>query len=87
MPTPLDAPAVFNREFLEVRSWLLQVAAALDRIDRAGGNTTEDARRQNIDRALALLGEDRTDRAEQLQMIFSRSYDPRWREGLPLRRS
>jgi hypothetical protein len=36
-PIPLDAPEVLNREFLEVRAKILEIAAVLDRIDRAEG--------------------------------------------------
>jgi hypothetical protein len=35
MPIPLDATEVLNREFLEIRAKLLEIAAALDRLDRA----------------------------------------------------
>ena len=38
MSNPLSASDVLNREFLEVRARLLQVAAALDRLDRAAGS-------------------------------------------------
>ena len=30
MPIPLDAPEVLNREFLEVRAKILEIAAVID---------------------------------------------------------
>ena len=42
MPIPLDAPEVLQREFLEIRARLLQVAASLDRLGRAEGSVADD---------------------------------------------
>jgi hypothetical protein len=70
---------VFDQEFLPIRAKLLEVAAALDRIDRAGGSVASEPRRKQIQAAIeVLLGQDE-DRAEQLQLIFSRPYESEWR--------
>lgn len=74
---PMTGREVLDRYFLEVRCKLLEIAATLDRIDRAGGEPG-DVRHKLIDRALRTLLEDADDRAERVQMIFSRDYDPRW---------
>ena len=74
------APAVFDAEFLPVRAKLLEVAAALDRIDRAEGKITKDPRRTQIQAAIQVLLRPEDDRAEQLQLIFSRPYEDDWRE-------
>jgi hypothetical protein len=81
MPSPLSASDVLNREFLEVRARLLQVAAALDRLDRAEGSVDDDPRFQNIHRVLEILRSASPKRAEQVQMILSRPYSPMWRES------
>ena len=76
MPIPLDAPEVLSREFPEIRARLLQLAAALDRMDRAAGTPEADARRQKIREALAILLDDAAaNRAERLQLLFSLPYD------------
>ena len=77
---PLSAKEVLDRYFLETRCKLLEIAATLDRIDRAegGDSVLDDPRRQKINHALELLKEERGDRAEQLQLLFSREYDPDW---------
>ena len=78
------AKAVLDREFLEIRARLLQVAAALDRLDRADGSVADDPRRQNLDKALDVLRGPEAQRAEQIQLIFSRSYASNWREGFEI---
>jgi hypothetical protein len=75
---PLNAPEVLDREFLEVRARLLQVAASLDRLDRAAGSVTGDARLAGIAKALEILATRGPDRAEKIQLIFSRAYDRDW---------
>lgn len=89
---PLSAKEVLDRYFLETRCKLLEIAATLDRIDRAedAEAVAEDPRRQKIDRAFELLLHEKGDRAEQLQLLFSRDYDPDWLndfEGAKLLRS
>ena len=84
MPLPIDAPELLNRDFLEIRARLLQVAAALDRLARADGDVSHDKRRLDIDRAIRVLAERGADRAEKLQMIFSLPYDKGWKETLGL---
>lgn len=85
MSIPLDAPEVLNREFLEVRARLLQVAAALDRLDRADraegaeGAVADDARVLKIRQALEILAGDEADRAERIQLVFSRPYESGWK--------
>lgn len=79
----MTAEQVFERWFLESRSKLLDVAANLDRIDRATGAPVSDPRRAGIDEALRVLLGPGPDRAEKIQMIFSREYDPDWMEGVP----
>lgn len=85
MPIPLDAPDVLDREFLEVRARLLQVAAALDRLDRAAGDVSADPRLDKIRRALAILENPQADRAERIQLLFSRPYEPDWRSKMGVR--
>ena len=75
---PLDAPELLNREFLEIRARLLHIAASLDRLDRACGTVAGDPRLEQINHALAVLSGDKADRAEEIQLIFSRPYESNW---------
>jgi hypothetical protein len=85
MSVPIDAPDLLNQEFLEIRARLLQVAAALDRLDRAEGDVSRDKRRMDLDRAIRVLLESGANRAEKLQKIFSLPYDREWKRTLGLK--
>jgi hypothetical protein len=83
MPTR-TACDVFDQEFLPMRAKILEVAAALDRIDRSEGSLTNDPRRTQIQSSIQVLLRPDDDRAEQVQLIFSRQYDHHWRENLQM---
>jgi hypothetical protein len=75
----LSAEATFERHFLETRSKLLDIAANLDRLDRARGSAQfDDPRLRTIRAALEVLASGQPARAERLQMLFSRPYDADW---------
>jgi len=61
---------------------VLEVAASLDRVDRAepAGNGSDDPRLKKLEQAVHVLLEDGPGRAEKVQKIFSREYDPNWRK-------
>ena len=80
MTTPMAAPDVLDREFLEIRAKILELAASFDRLDRGDGSVAGDPRLTLVQNALQILQRDSTDRAEEIQMIFSREYDESWRE-------
>jgi hypothetical protein len=71
---------VLEQEFLPARAKILEVAAALDRLDRAEGSTATDSRRAQLQAAIQVLLRPEDDRAEQIQLIFSRQYNDEWRE-------
>ena len=79
MPIPLAAGEVLAREFLPLRSRLIESAAVLDRIDRAEGGVGDDPRLEKVRQSLRVLADDASDRAEQLQMLFSLPYRDGWR--------
>jgi hypothetical protein len=74
-----------DEEFLTIRAKVLEVAAALDRLDRAEGQTAGDPRRDGLADAVELLLSAEPDRAERVQLLFSRDFDPDWRDkmGMP----
>jgi hypothetical protein len=85
MPSPMAAPDVLNRDYLEIRCKLLEIAASLDRIDRSQGSAAGDPRLALIREAFDVLMDERGDRAEQIQLLFSRQYDDDWQQafGMP----
>lgn len=82
MSIPLDAPAVLDREFLVLRAKILELAAGLDRLDRATGSVAEDPRFARLQRGLEELLSSAPQRAERVQQIFSLDYDQQWRTNL-----
>ncbi len=82
MSLPLTAPAVLNREYLELRAKILELAASFDRLDRATGDVAEDGRMAKLRRGIEIMLSDEPDRAERVQLLFSRSYAEDWRAAL-----
>ncbi|NQU23720.1 MAG: hypothetical protein HQ567_20755 [Candidatus Nealsonbacteria bacterium] len=81
MPIAPAASDVFDREFLGVRARLIDIAATLDRIDRAGGLPDDNPRLDQIRRSARLLATDAPDRAAQIQMLFSLPYRDDWQKA------
>ncbi|RIK77266.1 MAG: hypothetical protein DCC67_12885 [Planctomycetota bacterium] len=71
--------AVLEQEFLSLRAKILELAAGLDRLDRAAGQRPDDGRPDQLDRAMRLLLDAGPARAERIQLVFSRDYDETWR--------
>ncbi len=82
------APAVLDRDFLEIRARILEVAAALDRLDRAPHRpeVAGDRRLGLIQRALEALVVAEPGRAEAIQTLFSLAYDPDWQSTFAMDR-
>lgn len=73
LDTQLDALDMLSREYLEARCLILEVAAALDRIERGSGaqSALEDPRHGQLQDGIRILLESGTDRAEHVQELFS----------------
>jgi hypothetical protein len=84
MTTRRSKTEVLNRDFLETRCRVLELAAALDRLDRAprlgNGSDIPDSRLAQLRQALEALLEPGPGRAETVQRIFSLEYHADWRE-------
>ena len=80
----MNAPQILNREFLDLRCRILDLAAAFDRLDRAEGTVENDPRWQRLHEALQLLQDAKSERAEKVQLLFSREYDQAWVEKFGL---
>jgi hypothetical protein len=92
--TVAQARKIFDESFLSIRAKLIEVAAVLDRVDRATAKVAtdppqiqddihNDPRRARVEDAIRLLLRGSTqpgERAATLQQLFSREYDPQWRD-------
>jgi hypothetical protein len=79
---PLSATAVLNREFLELRAKVLELAASLDRLERAEGQVEDDPRLAKLRKGIELLLSEDPGRAERVQLLFSRAYNEDWPTAL-----
>ena len=83
MPHARTANAILDRDFLEIRARILDIAAALDRLDRAevhaGDGHAPERRLTQIRQSIEALLEPGPGRAETVQRLFSLDYDPEWR--------
>lgn len=62
---------MIDEYFLENRNRLLEIAAFLDRLDRAGQSGEQDFRMQAFREALQILTEDAPSRLRRIQMLLS----------------
>jgi hypothetical protein len=80
----MNADQLLDRHFLEVRARLLDIAAMLDRIERAKSDNANDDRLQQLKAGLEILlseqNHETPNRAERIQHHFSLDYHPRWRD-------
>lgn len=72
--------AVLEQEFLPLRAKILEIAAGLDRLDRAADAGEDGGRRDRLEQAIQLLLAEEPSRAARVQLLFSRDYDESWRE-------
>lgn len=75
----MNSNQIFSREYLEIRAKILEIAASLDRLERADGEC-DDSRKQLIDQGLEILTSDKSEKAVAVQMLFSREYEEGWRQ-------
>jgi hypothetical protein len=71
MPASTSAGTLLAGEFLAIRCRVIELAAILDRIDRAGGVAADDPQWLPIRRSLEILAAHGPTRAAQVQMAFS----------------
>ncbi|MEZ6058022.1 MAG: hypothetical protein R3C01_15085 [Planctomycetaceae bacterium] len=79
-----NAAALLDKQFLEMRCGLLDLAAAFDRIERASGSDgvlAQDERVHRLQEGLRILLNPGTNRAEQIQLLFSDAYIENWSQS------
>ena len=81
MPTIQSSQQVLDRHYLEIRCSILDLAAALDRLERSDGfsQTAGDPRLKLLQEGLRILSSSGDDRAERFQLLLSDSYVPNWK--------
>jgi hypothetical protein len=74
-------------EFLVSRAKILELAATLDRIDRADGDVENSRQLVLLSQGLNILCDSEPDKAKRVQLLMSRQYEPEWIEKMAISRS
>lgn len=80
MTSPMSSADILDREFLQMRARLLELAACFDRLQRSEGDVSTDPRYQKLLTGLEILRSQGDDQASQIQLLFSRAYEENWQE-------
>ena len=82
MSQSINAASTLDNHFLAMRHDVLNLAAAFDRVRRTDDAESEarDPRMIMLAEALDVLADAQPDSAKRVQLVFSDSYDPHWRE-------
>lgn len=81
---PRTAEQILTDEFLLARSRVLDLAAMLDRLERAPGSVEQASQMQLLRQGLNILCDDESEKARRVQLLMSRDYDPAWRKNYGL---
>lgn len=80
----MNSSQILEREYLEMRARVLELAACLDRIDRADGKVDDDQKLADILKGIEILSDSTSDRAERVQLLFSKNYQENWQQEFQL---
>jgi hypothetical protein len=79
---PRTADKILSDEFLIARSKILEIAATLDRLAIAPGDIGSTQQMQRLKAGIEILHDQQERKAERVQLLMSREYDPQWRTKL-----
>jgi hypothetical protein len=80
IPSARTAEQILSEEYLIARSKILDLAATLDRLDRANGSVDALTQMKLLEQGMAILQDNQPDKAKRVQLLLSRPYDPDWRK-------
>lgn len=83
-PPSRSAEKVLSEEFFIARSKILDLAATLDRLERADGSLEALHQLKLLEQGMEILLDDQSDKAKRVQLLMSRPYDPDWRKNYGL---
>lgn len=73
-----SAAQIVADEFMIARAKIVELAATLDRIERASGNVDDSKNMQLLVQGMHILIDDEVEKAKRVQLLMSRTYDPNW---------
>jgi hypothetical protein len=73
-----SAAQIVADEFMIARAKIVELAATLDRIERASGSVDDSKNMQLLVQGMHILIDDQIEKAKRVQLLMSRDYDPNW---------
>ena len=73
-----SAAQIVADEFMIARAKIVELAATLDRIERASGSVDDSRNMQLLVQGMHILIDDQIEKAKRVQLLMSRDYDPNW---------
>jgi len=81
----MTAREVLDREFFEMRAKILQLGASFDRLERAEGELNQEQRIELLNQGIHILLDQKSNRAEKIQLLFSREYEENWKSTFKMK--
>ncbi len=79
-----SAQQIIFDEFMIARAKIVELAATLDRIERATGDVEDSRNMQLLVQGMHILCDDEVEKAKRVQLLMSRQYDPQWQTQMSI---
>lgn len=79
-----SAEQIVVDEFMIARAKIVELAATLDRIERATGDVEDSKNMQLLVQGMHILCDDEVEKAKRVQLLMSRQYDPDWQSRMSI---
>jgi len=79
-----SAEQIVADEFMIARAKIVELAATLDRIERAAGDVEDSRNMQLLIQGMQILCDDEPEKAKRVQILMSRQYDPNWQSQMSI---
>jgi len=81
-----SAQQIVAEDFMIARARIVELAATLDRIERATGDVDDSKNMQLLMQGMHILCDDEVEKAKRVQLLMSRQYDPQWQVQMSIER-
>lgn len=79
-----SAEQIVADDFMIARARIVELAATLDRIERATGAVEDSKNMQLLMQGMQVLCDDEVEKAKRVQLLMSRLYDPQWQSQMSI---
>jgi hypothetical protein len=79
-----SAQQIVAEDFMIARARIVELAAILDRIERAAGDVNDSKNMLLLVQGLHILCDDEVEKAKRVQLLMSRQYDPQWQTQMSI---